>query len=77
MFVFEGSLDKCLDFFILVDPVERSGGQETEIQDQPQWQGFCWSKADSQKPVNKSEHKREGEGDETRGDGDIVLKTIH
>ena len=57
-----------------MNPVDGSEGQESEIQDQPQKQGFTSSKDKSQNPVNKPEHKRGSEGDKTSGDGDIVLK---
>ena len=74
VFGLEKSLDKCFHFFIAVDPVDRRGRQEAEIQEQPRQQGFLSSEGDSQQPVTKSEHKGGGEGDETSGDGHIVLK---
>ena len=73
-FGLESGLEKCLHLFILVNPVDGRGRQEAEIQKQPRQQGFLSSEGDSQQSVTKSEHKREGEGDETSGDGHIVLK---
>ena len=74
MFGLESSLDKCFHLFILVNPVDGRGRQEAEIQEQPRQQGFPRSEGDSKQPVTESEHKRGGEGDETSGDGHIVLK---
>ena len=76
MFRLESSLDKCLHLFILVNPVDGRGCQEAEIQEQPRQQGFLSSEGDSQQPVTESEHKRGGEGDETSGDGHIVLRVL-
>ena len=59
-----------------MNPVDGSDGQESEIQDQPQKQGFFGSKDKSQNLVNKPKHERGSEGDKTSGDGNIVLKLI-
>ena len=76
VFGLEKSLDKCFHFFIAVDPVDGRGRQEAEIQKQPRQQGFPRSEGDSKQSVTEPEHKRGGEGDETSGDGHIVLGGI-
>ena len=73
VFGLESSLDKCLHLFILVDPVDGGGRQEAEVQEQPRQQGVPRSEGDRQQPVTEPEHERGGEGDETSGDGHIVL----
>ena len=76
MFRLESSLDKCLHLFILVDPVDGCGRQEAEVQEQPRQQGVPRSQGDRQQPVTEPEHERGGEGDETSGDGHIVLGVL-
>ena len=56
-----------------MNPVYGRGRQEAEIQEQPRQQSFPRSEGYGQQPVTKSEHKGGGEGDETSGDGHIVL----
>ena len=75
-FRLESSLDKCLHLFILVNPVDGRGCQEAEVQEQPRQQGVTRSQGDRQQPVTESKHKRGGEGDETSGDGNIVLRVL-